>query len=160
MPLRVNPFKKTCVTLNAFFSVSLTVRAICEVICILQIACWWTVPEGWTRQIAHTVGREARRVFHPTASFTTPCNWDRRVWFFFCLIGISALTARRDTCNAAFLKAYSETPCCFFSSLFVWRAPLPLCREWRGGVRIPPFASCKCQRYMSVWQMPQAWIFQ
>ena len=38
MPLRVNPFKKTCVTLNAFFSVSLTVRAICEVICILQIA--------------------------------------------------------------------------------------------------------------------------
>jgi len=26
--------------------------AICEVICILQIACWWTGPKGWTLQIA------------------------------------------------------------------------------------------------------------
>ena len=31
-------------------------RSICEVICILQIACWWTVPEGWTPQIARPLG--------------------------------------------------------------------------------------------------------
>ena len=31
-------------------------RAICEVICILQIACWWTVPKGWTPQIARPLG--------------------------------------------------------------------------------------------------------
>ncbi len=31
-------------------------RAICEVICILQIACWWTVPQGWTPQIARPLG--------------------------------------------------------------------------------------------------------